>query len=424
MELKIEYVPIELITPYERNAKLHPQEQIEQIKRSIQEFGFNDPLAVDKNNIIIEGHGRYIACKELGIKEVPIIRLDELTNEQRKAYTLVHNKLTMNSGFDFDLLQEELDSIFDVDMSDFGFDIDVESDEFIEHTSLVDEFIIPPFSVLDTRQGYWQDRKKMWKDFGIKSELGRSKNLTYAVDKSDYMKTGCKGVAVQTSIFDPVLCEIMYKWFGIDGGTVYDCFAGGSVRGIVAERLGYKYIGVDIRQEQVDANYKNASDIGVSPTWICDDSRNADRYIENESVDMIFTCPPYHDLEVYSDNPNDISNMDYEDFCNAYKQIIEIACKKLKNDRFAVFVVGDVRDKKGVYRNFVDYTKDCFIKNGLQTYNELILIEQSGTASIRAKRQFGSLRKVVKTHQNVLVFYKGDVKKIKQNFKEIEISDI
>ena len=97
--LKIEYVDIESIKPYENNAKEHPREQIEQIKKSIEEFGNNDPIAV-WNNEIVEGHGRYEALKELGQREIPIIRLDNLTDEQRKAYTLVHNKLTMNSDFD------------------------------------------------------------------------------------------------------------------------------------------------------------------------------------------------------------------------------------------------------------------------------------------------------------------------------------
>lgn len=118
--LKIEYVDINSIKPYENNAKEHPREQIEQIKKSIQEFGNNDPIAV-WNNEIVEGHGRYQALKELDIKEIPIIRLDNLTDEQRKAYILIHNKLTMNSDFDFDILNEELDNILDIDMEDFGF---------------------------------------------------------------------------------------------------------------------------------------------------------------------------------------------------------------------------------------------------------------------------------------------------------------
>ena len=129
--MKIEKVKIEDIIEYSNNAKMHPEEQIEQIKKSIIEFGMNDPLALDENNVIIEGHGRYKALKELGYEEVEVIRLNHLTEEQKKAYMLVHNKLTMNSGFDFELLGEELNNILDIDMSDFGFeeieDVDIES---------------------------------------------------------------------------------------------------------------------------------------------------------------------------------------------------------------------------------------------------------------------------------------------------------
>lgn len=122
MELKIEYVPIEDIKPYAGNAKTHPAEQIEQIKKSIEQFGFNDPIAIWHDEVV-EGHGRLIAATEMGIDVVPIIRLDGLTDEQRRAYALVHNKLTMNSGFNFDLLQIELENI-SFDMSEFDFDID------------------------------------------------------------------------------------------------------------------------------------------------------------------------------------------------------------------------------------------------------------------------------------------------------------
>lgn len=128
MKLQIEYLsPDELVT-YENNAKIHTAEQIEQIKHSIQEFGMNDPIAVWKDNVIIEGHGRLIACKELGLEKVPVIRLDELTDEQRRAYALVHNKLTMNTDFDVSTLELELDDIADIDMEQFGFNnIELES---------------------------------------------------------------------------------------------------------------------------------------------------------------------------------------------------------------------------------------------------------------------------------------------------------
>lgn len=121
MKLKVEYLPVEQLKPYEKNAKIHTQEQIEQIKNSIREFGMNDPIGIwGKDNLIVEGHGRLQACKELGMKEVPVIRLDDLTDEQRRAYTLVHNQTTMNTGFDVNILAEELDNI-DIDMSELGF---------------------------------------------------------------------------------------------------------------------------------------------------------------------------------------------------------------------------------------------------------------------------------------------------------------
>lgn len=425
--MEIEIVSIHDLIPYGNNAKEHPKEQIEQIKESIIKFHNNDPIAIDENNVIIEGHGRYEALKELGYEQVECIRLDHLNDDQKKAYRLVHNKLTMNSDFNFDLLEEELKTINDIDMGFFDFDLSMfdEIEKEIKEEAnkkLTDEFLIPPTSVFDTRQGYWQERKRAWKDIGISSEVGRDEALLGSGLKQLADKLGSKTLT-GTSIFDPVLCEIIYKWFNVHQGNIFDCFAGGSVRGIVAEKLGYKYTGIDLRKEQVEANILNANELNLNPTWICDDSLNADLYVEDNSVDLLFSCPPYADLEVYSDDERDISNMDYEQFKDVYKKIIDIACKKVKDDRFAVFVVGDVRDKKGYYRNFVDYTKECFNNNGFMTYNEIILLEQLGTIPMRARLVFKK-RKVAKAHQNILIFYKGDINNIPCNYSNIEVGQI
>ena len=120
--LEIEYTPISEIKPYTGNAKKHPPGQVEEIKQSITDFGFNDPIAT-WNGEIVEGHGRYLAAKALHIEKVPVIRLDGLTDEQRKAYTLIHNKLTMDSDIDVDKLRIELDAIESIDMEDYGFDL-------------------------------------------------------------------------------------------------------------------------------------------------------------------------------------------------------------------------------------------------------------------------------------------------------------
>lgn len=139
-ELKIITLNIDELTPYKNNAKLHPTEQIEQIKESIIENGFNDPIAIwGDNNIIVEGHGRYIALQELGIDKVPCIRLDHLTEEQRRAYTLTHNKLTMNSGFNEELLDLELDELQEIGVDVIGF----EETETISPDDFGDDFTLP-----------------------------------------------------------------------------------------------------------------------------------------------------------------------------------------------------------------------------------------------------------------------------------------
>ena len=267
---------------------------------------------------------------------------------------------------------------------------------------LRDQFIEPPFSVLDTKSGNWQRRKKLWSSLGIKSEIGRD-SVVINMDTTKKEKNSASYV----SIFDPALCEVIYKWFCDENGSILDPFAGGSVRGIVANKLGYKYTGIDIRQEQIDSNRNQGLDIlevTNQPNWYCGDSNEVlDGF--NKEFDFIFSCPPYADLEVYSDLDGDISNKPYEEFLRLYESIIEKSCKLLKKDGLACFVVGEVRDKKGNYIGFVPDTIKAFEKCGMKFYNEAILLNAIASASMRANGNMKS-RKLVKVHQNILVFKK------------------
>jgi len=230
----------------------------------------------------------------------------------------------------------------------------------------------------------------------------------------DYGTAGNVSEQSGTSIFDPVLCELAYRWWTPSGGHVLDPFAGGSVRGIVAAMLGCQYTGIDLSARQIEANRQQADELLTDnkPTWIVGDSKNISTLAPGE-YDFIFSCPPYADLEVYSDDPNDLSNMAYPDFKSVYHEIIYSAVSMLKPNRFACFVVGDVRDKKGFYRNFPAHTIEAFQDAGMTLYNEAVLVTAVGSLPIRVSKQFGSYRKLGKTHQNVLVFYKGDVADIK-----------
>lgn len=337
---------------------------------------------------------------------------------------------------------------------------------------LMERFLIPPFSVLNARDGAWQDRKRAWLSIGLRSELGRGEDLQPMVAKdlgdnlngyraakaspggslmpaADYSKgergngrghpvpgggsgkNSCwlhkqpeggfldnTGVVAGeengsgTSIFDPVLCELAYRWFCPEGGQIIDPFAGGSVRGVVASLMGRRYWGCDLRAEQIAANYEQAEILcpDIKPVWDTGCSRQRLQYAPE--ADLLMSCPPYGDLECYSDDEFDLSNMDFEDFVIAYEEIIARACMRLKPNRFAVFVVGDYRDKKtGMYRNFPGKTIEAFAYAGLQLYNECILVTSVGSLPVRITKQFDGGRKLGKTHQNVLVFCKGDWKK-------------
>ena len=290
--------------------------------------------------------------------------------------------------------------------------VDLFGNEIVNDVLLRDKFMEPPFSVLDTKGGGWQKRKRQWKQLGIESHLGREaecnvktmSGLTPEEYEKKYGRKPMEGV----SIFDPALCELIYNWYCPENGTILDPFAGGSVRGIVANYLGYKYTGIDIRQEQIDSNREQALKllpVDKQPQYYVGDSN----VVLTELIpmyDLVFSCPPYADLEVYSEMENDLSTMEYDKFIRVYTEIIKKSVAKLKNGGYACFVVGDIRDKKGFYRDFISHTKQAFINAGAGLYNEAILLQPLGTAMLRAGKIFEAGGKLTKVHENVLIFKK------------------
>ena len=560
------------------------------IEASMREFGFADAGTLDKNNVIIGGNKRTEVAGEIGMDDAIIVDVDgtkpvfirrsdldlystDDDRARRLAYALNRSQqlsldwdaeqvlADLNAGVDLSALfrQDELAELI-AQVDEAG---DSLGSVDVERMSLAERFLIPPFSVLDARQGYWQNRKSAWLALGIQSELGRgitedsqnyrsdygaynpemgrranatpggslpeaatlgkdgktvrgdgrgrringklpadsggqplpldrTKNgkglartfgqdlmngehivgenrLTWVAGNKDrgaldetsrknlaagrkspkmgyphgptvtqnpdgtlhdsgasrdeWLNEADENAPTGTSIFDPVLCELAYTWFCPSGGNVLDPFAGGSVRGIVAAYLGRKYTGIDLRAEQIAANIEQAKRIvpDNQPIWIVGDSNEA---LPDGTFDLVFSCPPYADLEVYSDNPQDISTMDYPEFLAVYRSIVRKSVDRLADNRFACFVVGDVRDKNGIYRNFVSDTIAAFQDAGAMLYNEAILVTAVGSLPIRVGKQFASGRKLGKTHQNVLVFVKGNPKKATEACGVVEIADL
>ena len=292
---------------------------------------------------------------------------------------------------------------------------DLFGNPIVEKNELKSKFIVPPFSILDMASGDWQNRKNRWIKLGIKGVVGRdSKAIISGTDNYRTIKDKAEydNRENYVSIFDPVLCEIMYRWFVPAEGSILDPFAGGSVRGIVSSFLDYNYTGVELRDEQVYSNMGQAEEIVPNnlPKYLIGDSNKVLETIDRK-FDFLFSCPPYYDLEIYSDYNGDLSNMSHKDFEFYYESIIRKSCLLLKDNRFACFVVGNVRDNNGFMKDLVGLTIRLFEKYGLQFYNDIVLRQPIASASMRADKNM-KYRKTVKVHQNVLVFCKGNPKEV------------
>lgn len=464
---QIQLAHIDSFTPYAMNAREHPPEQLAEIAASIREFGWTFAILRRGDTVIGVGHGRLGAARliyaaggtirmfngfELPPGMLPFYDCSAWSEARFKAYVLADNRLAEKATWNKPMLSAALEELrgLEFDLPSIGFDLPDLAAIFGEGEAnkrhpanagaLAARFGIPPFSVLNAREGWWQERKAAWLSLGIKSEVGRGENLLKmsdtmlepdpekraAMQEARERRTvpaglafgkvtphpGAGGAPSGTSIFDPVLCELAYRWFCPRGGLVLDPFAGGSVRGVVASRVGRRYVGFELRPEQVEANRAQADEIihaeAMRPQWIEGDSRLTISAQDDLAADFVFTCPPYGDLEVYSNDAADLSTMAHEEFLAAYRAIIAAAIARLRSDRFACVVVGDFRDGDGLYRNFVSDTIAAFEAAGARLYNEAILVTAVGTLAIRAGKQFAHSRKFGKAHQNVLVFVKGD----------------
>ena len=505
---RLEYMLLDELRPADENPKAH---DLDALRASMHRFGMIEVAAVldERTGQLISGHGRLedlTAAEDAGLDppegvivskgrwKVPVLRGWASADEAEAEAALVAvNETTIAPGWREADLAPMLERIA---ASRSGLDGTGYTPERLSDLlarvrgeapaadgtdpkpvgpTLADRFLVPPFSVLDARQGYWQDRKRQWLALGIRSELGRPENLLKMSDTvldaqrpkgrpnrskpSDsgndprfYAKKrkaeevagrpltteefledwyeGADAYTEGTSVFDPVLCELAYRWWAGPGHRVLDPFAGGSVRGIVAAFLGLDYTGIELRPEQVAANVEQLADLGDGRTlpgkaaWREGDAAQVLPAMKARPFDLLFSCPPYFDLERYSDDPLDLSAAgSYGAFLKAYEQIIAASVARLADDAFAVWVVGEIRDKAGDCRGFIPDTIRAFERAGMRLYNDAVLVTAIGSLALRAGRIFAPGRKLGRAHQYVLVFAKGDARAAAERCGPIEVGD-
>jgi hypothetical protein len=303
---------------------------------------------------------------------------------------------------------------------------------YTEAFKLADRFGVPPFSTLDTRSGRWRERRARWDTIDLSSTAGRADALTFSTSAGqahEITQRMMQGGGL-TSTFDPVLCELIYRWWTPADGRILDPFAGGSVRGIVAGILGRSYDGIDLSREQCEANVctqvRLDEYLRAPVRWHVGDAAEAFGsmpYLPGGQYDAVVTCPPYGTLERYTDDPRDLSTMRADIFEPAYRKAIRNAISRLRDHRFAVFVVGNYREGDRLV-DLAGMTVRALEDAGARYYAGLVLLNATTSAGIRASAQFNSGRKPTTVHQHVVVAVKGDWRKAAAAAERVDPLDI
>lgn len=357
--MKITMVAVGELNPYANNPR-NNEPAIDAVAASIREFGFKVPIIIDKNKEIVAGHTRLKAAKKLGLKEVPVIIAADLTPAQVKAFRLADNKVAELADWDSALLRDELLTLADLgfDMRDFGFS-SIDTWEKRSAQSLAEKYIISPFSVVDARRDSWQERKIEWE-----AQIGLSESI------------------------DPALCEILYKWFCPESGTVFAPFVGVEPAEKVAAALGLEY-------------------------------SDREQATEGRRFDFGLIIPPMETIKKM-----DVEK--YSAYLKEYRQAINETTGRLKDNAFFVAVVSDLWGPCGYMYDFTGDTKKAALQAGCKLLNDIVFVENAAISADQATKRFNDVRHLTHTSRNILVFVKGDEKNIplaRYNYNESEEVD-
>lgn len=437
----------------------HPQNprkgDVEAIKESMQANGVYRPVIVQKSSgYILAGNHTYRAMRELGETLIPVVFVD-VDDDTATRILLADNKTAELAKYDDKALAELLENIPDLDGT--GFDerdldallLDLHNEtEAAPSQTLADTFGVFPASIFDTTTGTWRARKQEWENILPDSREGRDAQtfdsfatmyVNWGEVRDFHLANNPDATAIETaeryanllipykagsgiSQFDPVLAEILTRWFTPKDGTLIDPWAGGSVRGLVAAICGRNYAGIDINPTQVETNRQDVADLKLEDRvwYTLGDSLQILRTLDADKYDGVVACPPYYDLEQYTNDPADLSNLSAEDFDKAMIGTFKELDRVLAPDRFSCFVISSVRDKKGYQLDMRDIIKEAAKSVGWRLVNTAVLVNQiGGTGAMRAAQNM-RLRSLVRRHQDVMIYVKGDRKRASEKCGEID----
>ena len=261
-------------------------------------------------------------------------------------------------------------------------------------------------TIFDANKPEWVSRKAYYKRYLKNDYIGREGARIYGYGSCSGMGRKVAMLNEGVSVFDPVLAECLIRLFSEKADYIIDPFAGGLCRGFVSAEMRRHYLGVDLNERQIKYNIERAKRYKIDNLckYICGNSLHIDKFVEKDDFDMLLTCPPYFQLEKYTNKPEDLSNyLSYESFIRDLETIIIKASKKVKKGKFIVLVVSNFRDKEGYIIDFVGDVIRFMQRHGYRLYNEGIYINAYATAHLRARMIYRT-KKLTKVHQNVLVF--------------------
>lgn len=374
--MQFETININELKPAEYNPRIMLPEQKEKLENNLKTFGLVDPIIIDltDDNTVIGGHQRLEALKNINDEQkLHLLKLGDIglvfkeldfkikDKNDQKALNLSLNKI--QGDWDYakrdEILIELSEDNYNLELTGFGeelleldnsVELEIDEEDMVNKNnifeiypegkkgSLREYFLVPPFSVIDTTIGDFQERTEEW--------LKKTGNLSETRDTpetgtfgSGFMEQINKG----TSNFNPFLVEILCKWYAPKNPCWLDPFGGEQTKGVVAGELGIPYHAVEIREEQVELN-KEYTKKYPTVNYYCGDSAEIETIVPAINYNFCLTSPPYFDLELYSDGLT--SNISYEDFMNQYEQIFLKVYELLQENSFLILKLSEVRNKK------------------------------------------------------------------------------